>query len=367
MVVTHRSPSDSYLQTLQSDVKYQTNRSASNPSVSSPSSILPSFSSGPGLTDDAKARRSAALVPNVIKICFFATAFYCIYTLRSKLSIRDNELSTIRRDFDYIEEALVLTEAEVNRAQNSLVSLQTKFGNLLPGGQEVGATKGEEFNKEGTLFQKIESRQNAMKRRVNELQNTIAGMHRREAVEHFGTGKYQLEFKLRIDSESFSFTVEMASIDSMPHSVNYFMEQINAKVWDNTVITYGADHILFAQLRDAEGNDKRHLLSEINISSLAFPEYSDKYPHRKYTLGFSGRPGGPAFYINTEDNSVIHGPGGQAHHALHEEADPCFGVVVDGFNVIDWMIARKKNVASELNEGRSINEVHTVIESVRII
>jgi len=366
MVVTHRSSSDSYIKTLHSYDKFQTNRSASNPSISTTPSILPSFSPGPGLTDGAKARRLATIVPNVVKICFFATAFCCIYTLRSKLSIRDSELSTIRRDFDYIEEALVLTEAEVNRAHKSLANLQTKFGNLLPGGQE-DATNGEEFNKEGSLFQKIDSRQNAMKRRVNDLQNTIAALHRGEAIEHFGTGKYQVEFKLLIDSESFSFIVEMASIDSMPHSVNYFMEQINARVWDNTIITYGADHILFAQLRDAEGNDKRHLLSEINISSLAFPEYSDKYPHRKYTLGFSGRPGGPAFYINTEDNSVIHGPGGQAHHALHEEADPCFGHVVEGFNVIDWMIARKKNIASELKDGRNTDDVYTVIQSVRII
>lgn len=34
------------------------------------------------------------------------------------------DLSSIRRDFDYIKEALVVTEAEVNRAQISLANFQ---------------------------------------------------------------------------------------------------------------------------------------------------------------------------------------------------------------------------------------------------
>ncbi len=37
--------------------------------------------------------------------------------------------------------------------------------------------------------------------------------------------------------------------------------------------------------------------------------YFDSYPHEKYTLGFAGRGGGNAFYINTENNTMTHGPG----------------------------------------------------------
>ena len=43
------------------------------------------------------------------------------------------------------------------------------------------------------------------------------------------------------------------------------------------------------------------------------------------------------FYINTQDNAQIHGPGGQHHHDLHEEGDPCFGKVISGHHVVDRM------------------------------
>jgi hypothetical protein len=35
------------------------------------------------------------------------------------------------------------------------------------------------------------------------------------------------------------------------------------------------------------------------LDSVLFQEYSEKFPHVKYTLGYAGRPGGPDFYIST--------------------------------------------------------------------
>ena len=61
------------------------------------------------------------------------------------------------------------------------------------------------------------------------------------------------------------------------------------------------------------------------MDKVAFQEYSPEYPHVQWTVGLAGRPGGPDFYISKVDNSANHGPGGQSHHDLHEEADPCFG------------------------------------------
>jgi hypothetical protein len=39
------------------------------------------------------------------------------------------------------------------------------------------------------------------------------------------------------------------------------------------------------------------------------------------------------------DNSKIHGPGGQAHYELDDEADPCFAKVVEGHDVVDTLIS----------------------------
>ena len=51
---------------------------------------------------------------------------------------------------------------------------------------------------------------------------------------------------------------------------------------------------------------------------------------------------GPSFYINTVDNSEIHGPGGQPTDddvgsiggSRSGSADPCFGRIVSGYDVI---------------------------------
>ena len=54
-------------------------------------------------------------------------------------------------------------------------------------------------------------------------------------------------------------------------------------------------------------------------------------------MGYAGRPGGPDFYISTQDNTRNHGPGGQGSYADPAEADPCFAKVINGFDIIDLM------------------------------
>jgi hypothetical protein len=76
---------------------------------------------------------------------------------------------------------------------------------------------------------------------------------------------------------------------------------------------------------------------EAELASLDFPEYSERFPHEKWTLGYTGRPGGPDWYINKQNNTIMHGPGGQYHHQIEEQADPCFAKVIDGFDKIEMM------------------------------
>lgn len=64
---------------------------------------------------------------------------------------------------------------------------------------------------------------------------------------------------------------------------------------------------------------------------------SPSFPHKQYTVGYAGRPGGPDFYISTKDNSRVHGPGGQQDYDDPSEADPCFAKVVAGFDLVKHM------------------------------
>jgi cyclophilin family peptidyl-prolyl cis-trans isomerase len=181
-------------------------------------------------------------------------------------------------------------------------------------------------------------------------------------IKRYGEPPYYVEFTVAIpiihehdhgdfDEVIKSFVVEMAPLDLMPHSVHLFLEQVAHRLWDNGWFYLNGPHVFQAgpqvpdddEYEDAieKGADERILalkpFRDVQLDTLAFPEYSDKFPHLPWTLGFTGRPGGPDFYINKVDNSKTHGPGGQTHHTLVEYADPCFGKIIDGMDAIEMM------------------------------
>lgn len=174
-----------------------------------------------------------------------------------------------------------------------------------------------------------------------------------------------------------SFTVQMAPLDSMPHAVHLFLEQVAHKLWNRGWFYINGPHVMQAGpqadftsvANNQEDVDERKLalspFRELQLDALAFPEYSEDFPHEPYTLGFTGRPGGPDWYINKVDNTDAHGPGGQFHHELEEFADSCFAKVVDGFDVIKTMM----NLPTVLENGdyQYFYEVPVYITNMQIV
>lgn len=135
------------------------------------------------------------------------------------------------------------------------------------------------------------------------------------------------------------FTLEMAPLQSMPHAVHLFLEQVYHGLWDDAWIYLNGPHVLQIGPESSEDEDgsRYHALKDFReqqLDELAFPEYSEDFPHLPWTIGFTGRPGGPDFYINKQDNVRRHGPGGQRKYDLDEFGDPCFGKVIDGFDLL---------------------------------
>jgi hypothetical protein len=161
----------------------------------------------------------------------------------------------------------------------------------------------------------------------------------------FGLGPHRVKFTVRIPNEPVEgdFVVEMASLDIMPHAVHLFLEQVYHELWDNTFFYLNGPHVVQAGPQDWDeahvkgDNLKRFTLTQLD--KLAFPEYHPSYPHLPWTLGYTGRPGGPDWYINKADNSKSHGPGGQYQHDLEEQADPCFAKVVEGQETLQRVFA----------------------------
>ena len=163
----------------------------------------------------------------------------------------------------------------------------------------------------------------------------------------FGPGPHRVKvfvvFPDDADEEEYTFTLEMAPLSSTPHAVHIFLEQVYHHLWDDAYIYLNGPHILQIgpeqtfEEESHNGDDRAAALKpfrELQLDTLVFPEYSEDFPHSMWTVGFTGRPGGPDFYINKVDNSKLHGPGGQFQHDLDEFADPCFAKVVDGFGTL---------------------------------
>jgi cyclophilin family peptidyl-prolyl cis-trans isomerase len=133
-----------------------------------------------------------------------------------------------------------------------------------------------------------------------------------------------------------SFTVEMAPLDLMPVAIHLFLDMVSNGIWDNTVFLHHheVEHVIAAAPLDAITQEMKN--ESLGRMEIGFPEYSHQFPHEKYTLGFAGQ--GPTFYINTFNNTVDHGPGGQLHHTLPSDADPCFAKVVEGLDVVDELM-----------------------------
>ena len=163
----------------------------------------------------------------------------------------------------------------------------------------------------------------------------------------FGPGPHKVEMELEYPKVSTTnsdpatwprvrnkLSIELAPLDLMPHTVNLFLQQVHHKLWDGCSVNTNADHIY--QLGPSYEDDLKEKYShyeqfyERGLDKVSYQEYSEQYRHKQWTVGLAGRPGGPDFYVNKVDNTVIHGPGGQTNDGdMHNEADPCFGRVAD--------------------------------------
>jgi len=114
------------------------------------------------------------------------------------------------------------------------------------------------------------------------------------------------------------FVIELAPSRLVPHSVYTFLEI--ARQWN---LNGGAFHRI-------AGHVLQVMVKTRKIKHLAFQEYSPEYPHKERTVGYAGRPSGPAWYVSIQDNSRNHGPGSQQKHNPYE-ADAAIGRVIEGY------------------------------------
>ena len=143
--------------------------------------------------------------------------------------------------------------------------------------------------------------------------------------------------------------IQLAPIDLVPYSVFYMMDSVDN--WQGGSFHRKAGHVLQAQVK-------------LRKPSLAFQEYHPDWPHRKYSLGYCGRPGGPCYYINTVNNVQNHGPASQGSRT---EADSNFGKLID-FNGTDIeQLVKRMNKQPGAGQMGFINSPDDYIKTPKIL
>jgi hypothetical protein len=150
----------------------------------------------------------------------------------------------------------------------------------------------------------------------------------------------------------YDIVIEMAPLDTVPHAIHLFLEQIEHGLWNGAYFYINTRHVLqagpsspngYKDLAKGKPPDTKRF-EDLQLDTLAFPDYSHEFPHDIWTVGFAGRPGGPDFYINKLDNIESHGPGGQIQHALEEQGDSCFGRITKGKEHMDDLLFNQPTI-----------------------
>lgn len=201
-------------------------------------------------------------------------------------------------------------------------------------------------------YEKVEQTEEALVRRLDLLEQHIQRTSAKLAVQAFGDQPHRVQVTITDMRDLVSsFVIELAPLSEMPHAVYHFLRMVDLNIWDGLsfVLGEGAVHSTSAAavdywvakpmkigLHDDYHSWENYRFESANLTHLAFTEHSTNYPGKgqyKYSVAFSGHPGGPSFYIRMDDaeESVID---------VHQQPST-FGKVVEGMNVLDryWRVS----------------------------
>jgi cyclophilin family peptidyl-prolyl cis-trans isomerase len=133
------------------------------------------------------------------------------------------------------------------------------------------------------------------------------------------------------------FVIETAIVMDMPHAIDHFIRMVEKKLWDGLALVHEPNSKVITATPVTMDDSHRFAgqrFIDANLTHMAFNEYSPTYPpphHKKFSVAFSGRPGGPSFYINLDDDVEV-----------SHEHESIFGVVLEGRDVLYKLYLQKQ-------------------------
>lgn len=270
--------------------------------------------------------------------------------VRHQIRSKKHEIETLIQDQKDLVERLDTThdkikelklEVEHLHKDNELSYQELKFNGKSPENLAAGdkeATGGSTItDMESEEYAKMEEEEEVLVNRIDRLEKSIQKSAVKRLGARYGNGRYRFKVNVRDRKNSLNFfVIETAMLDEMPHAIDHFFRMIEKKLWDGLALTHEPNsQIISATPMKA---DESHTwvgqrFVEANITHMAFTEHSPTYPpphHRKFAVAFSGRPGGPGFYISLENDLEF------AH-----EHESTFAVVMEGRDVLYQLFLQK--------------------------
>jgi len=320
-------------------------------------------------------------------------------TLLSRLKL-DDTVSIINK-VESLERKLEHSEATRRNAANMARDKVTGEINRLERSNKLATEQVDELKnlhlpQAHSTIEKHSRREKAFMNQVGWLMDRTRRESKRMVLERFGPGPHKVQVTFAVpavdpndEKKRFSFVIEFAPLEKVPHAIHLFLEQVDHGLLEGTHFYLNGPHIVQAgpqpdwtvgdggdENDDAfhgstgekekisgnalqtikkyerqaarnkvivydddeyessysaedyfEEDTRTKKFQDLGLDQLAFPDYHPEYPHVPWTVGFTGRPGGPDWYINKVDNTEVHGPGGQPQHDLEEQGDSCFGTI----------------------------------------
>jgi len=250
----------------------------------------------------------------------------------------DHAITHHERNLQSHATAKTRAEAELKGKKEQIQFLEDRVADLTKQHTDVKTELADRVSNQNSIEERARKREDVLRGRMMHMQDRIARESHRATLERFGPGPHQVEFQVELPADPNNYATIPANptilinlyTDDMPHAAHLFLEQIAHGLWNGCSFVVNAAHVFqVGAVRKESGESQMKYFAHKELDILAFQEYSPDHPHEQYTVGFAGRPAGPEFYINKMDNTESNGPGGQDHHDLNEEADPCFGKVDD--------------------------------------
>lgn len=290
---------------------------------------------------------------------------------QNDLELRDLERVECDRNYrDLINCEKTLKEACHDKIDNEAPSSEMlkQLSDQVQELQKQGKMKAAMLEEMGVAVNNTKDQVQFWKVKAESLVNKIDFRSRRDVLKSYGPGPHYVRITLSLSTSpdvSENILLKMAPLDLMSHTIQLFMNLIAEKMYVGGTFLLARDHILVAGPFDAFDPENNQRLEEKMVDegyfpdgALLFNQYAPEFPHNRYTVGFSSI-GGPLFYINIRDNAEAHGP----RHIDNEgdvEGDPVFAAVVEGFDVIQKILALPRNEDDSLDTRVQIVDTYVV-------